>query len=212
MTYIDVISFREEAKRGAIYFQYGGEAKSIKFSKQKTGFGEKYFFICPTCGGRRTNLYIYDHDFVCRSCTPIRVYKGATDTTKNGYMNLSYRMRRLAEKNDLDIQFPFCYMNHPKPKRKHEERWCDLLAKLQALANMRNQAIFFNKRYSTEVIQSVLRARNVYLYVCDLYDLYKYFYDWDVGYTDFPGNKGNITASGLKSNCTPYQRRVLDWV
>ena len=186
-----------------------GEGMDIAFEKQRTGFGEKIFFKCPICGSRRTKLYVCQHRLVCRGCITYNPYYSITHTTKNGYENLSYRMRGFAKKHDIDLKFPFFYMDYPKPKWKHEERWCEILAILQALENMRNQAIFFNKRYKTIVIQSVLQGKNMFLYACELYDLYKYFYDWDEGYLMYPGNKEKIQVKGITSSCTPYQNRVL---
>jgi len=57
---------------------------------------------------------------------------------------------------------------------------------------MRIQALSFNKRYSEKTIRSVLQERNVLLYVLDLYDIDRYFYNWDIGYLEFPGNPNDI--------------------
>jgi len=83
------------------------------------------------------------------------------------------------------------------------------LLKLQALENMRNQAIFLNKRYSRRTIRSVLQEKNIFLYVCELYDLDKYFYNWDKGYTEFPGNSKDVEITDIVSNVTAYQRAAL---
>ena len=203
--------FKDTLQKGYYPSRISVEGKEVNaaFEKQRTGFGEKTFFKCPICESRKTKLYLVQDMLVCQGCITYQPYYDITHRTKNGYMSLSYRMEQLAEKYDIDIKLPFCYMDYPKPKYKHSERWCEILSKLQALENMRNQAIFFNKRYSTKVIQSVLQGKNILLYVCELYDLHKYFYDWDAGYVKFPDNKGDIKASGVTSDCTHYQNQVI---
>lgn len=45
----------------------------VELSRQKTGFGYKVFMVCPRCGSRRAELYMYRDELVCRDCYPVRV-------------------------------------------------------------------------------------------------------------------------------------------
>lgn len=160
--------------------------RSIQFSRQKTGFGNKMFFICPICGSRRTQLFLYKGELMCRECYPVPVYRRIKNVTQGSYKYIGYRMKRFAEMNGIIIKrFPFSYLDYEKPKYKHYEKWIDVIIKLQALENMRKQAHIFGVKYKPEVINSVFKGENIYLYVCELYDLEKYSYDWEEGYIKF---------------------------
>ena len=212
-TYIDIKDCVPRLKPGVKYAELqikSGSVYEVEFTRQKTGYGEKTFFVCPKCGSRRTKLYIWRGRLLCRECYPLPVYRGIKNVVMGGDDYISHRMMRFADKEGIQLKrFPFCYLDYEKPKYKHGERWCMTITKLQAFENMRNQAIFFRKRYSLPVINSILQERNAYLYALDLYDIYKYFYDWDRGYLEFPGNAGKVQASGVCSNATQYQMGVL---
>ena len=108
-------------------------------------------------------------------CVP--VYGSIKNVTPGGSDYIAHRMCSLARREDIPLRFQFHYLEYQKPKYKHFEKWHMTIAKLQSLENMRNQAIFFKKRYSLDTINSVLAERNIYLYVCNLHDLDPYFYD-----------------------------------
>lgn len=163
-----------------------GPEYNVQFASQKTGFGEKTFLVCPVCGSRRTKLYVCNDVLVCRDCYPLPVYSGIKNVTPGGYKYIAHRMHSFAKANGIQIKrFPFIYLEYEKPKYKHFEKWHDAITKLQALENMRNQAVFFRKIYPLEVVNSIFEDKNIYLYVCELYDLDTYFYDWEKGYEEF---------------------------
>ncbi|WP_312427106.1 hypothetical protein [Lacrimispora sp.] len=191
------------------YLSIDDQPFHVKITYQKTGFGEKPFLCCPECGCRRVKLYLFAGMLLCRDCLPYSIYRGLTHTTKGGHKYIKYRMQRLAAKNGIILKGPFHYANYPKPNGKNDDAWEMVLKKIQALENMRNQALSFNKRYSEKTIRSVLQERNILLYVFDLYDIDRYFYNWDEGYLAFPGNPNDIEASGLTSSANAYQRAAL---
>ena len=217
MHYIDVKDVMEVIKgseypgtdQSNAYLSIDDQPFHVKIKYQKTGFGEKPFLCCPECGSRRVELYLYIGRLLCRKCLPYSIYKGLTHTTKGGHKYIRYLMQRLAAKNKIILKGPFHYMNYPKPKGKNDDAWEMVLKKLQGLENMRIQALSFNKRYSEKTIRSVLQERNVLLYVLDLYDIDRYFYNWDIGYLEFPGNPNDIEVSGIFSNANAYQSVVL---
>ncbi|MDY4404215.1 hypothetical protein [Blautia sp.] len=165
-----------------------GKEYSVGFSKQKTGYGEKAFFICPMCGKRREKLYILGGSLLCRECYPDSIYRNIKNVPVGSSSYLAHRMRSLAKKEGIIIKrFPFCYMEYEKPIYKHFEKWHMAITKLQAMENMRFQAIFLRKRYHHEVINSILEERNTFLFTLDLYDMDRYIYDWEAGYREFVG-------------------------
>ncbi|WP_404820324.1 hypothetical protein [Lacrimispora sp. HJ-01] len=181
----------------------------VRIGYQKTGFGKKAFLYCPRCAHRRVKLYLCGGKLLCRDCLPYSIYSGLTHTTKGGSKYIKYRMQRFAAKNGIILKGPFHYYIYPKPKGKNDDAWEMILKKLQGLENMRIQALSFNKRYSEKTIRSVMQGKNTLLYVLDLYDIDKYFYNWDKGYIDFPGNPNDIEVSGIFSNANAYQSVVL---
>ena len=167
-----------------------GREYEVQFAGQRTGYGEKKFFICPRCGSRRTKLYLYGDWLLCRSCYPGELYRTIKNVTPGGDLYIAHLMRSLARKEQIELQrVPFCYLEYRKPKYRHFKKWHTAIVKLQALENMRNQAIFFNKRYPLDVIRGVLKGENALLYVCTLQELDQYFYNWEDGcrlYNRFP--------------------------
>lgn len=217
MHYIDVKDVKEVLKgsefpgtdQSNAYLSIDEQPFHVKITYQKTGFGEKPFLCCPKCGSRREKLYLYAERLLCRECLPYSIYRGLTHSTKGGSKYIKYRMQRLAANNRIILKGPFHYDNYPKPKGKNADEWEMILKKLQALENMRNQAIFLNKRYSDQTMRSVLQGNNALLYELWLYDLDRYFYNWDEGYLAYPGNPNDIETSGLTSNANAYQRAAL---
>ncbi|WP_024295627.1 hypothetical protein [Lacrimispora indolis] len=218
MHYIDIKSVMEVMKGSELsrtdqsnaYLSIDNQPFHVKITYQKTGFGEKPFLCCPKCGSRRVKLYLYSERLLCRECLPYSLYSGLTHTTKGGHKYIRYRMQRLAARNGIILKGPFHYDEYPKPKGKNDDAWEMILKKLQGLENMRIQALSFNKRYSDKTIRSVLLEKNILLYVLDLYDIDRYFYNWDKGYIDFPGNPNDIEVSGIFSNVNAYQSVVLE--
>jgi hypothetical protein len=217
MYYIDVKKVMEIIKesnypgtdRSNAYLSVENQPFHVRIAYQKTGFGEKSFLCCPECGSRRVKLYLDRKALLCRKCLPYSIYSGLTHSTEGGKKYIRYIMERVAMKNGIVLKVPFYYGDYPKPRGKNEDEWVMMLSKLQALENMRNQAIFLNKRYSRRTIRSVLREKNIFLYVCELYDIDRYFYNWDIGYLEFPGNPNDIEVSGIFSNANAYQSVVL---
>jgi hypothetical protein len=173
----DIKSKMNIADVSAVDFRFNGKPMHIEFASQKTGFGCKVFMVCPRCGSRRTELYMYRDNLVCRDCYPIRAYKTRQDSTDGGYEEISYRMERLAAKYGIQIEQPFLYyqMLFKKPKNMHQRTWELIIRQLQLLANMRFQALFFKTRYSPKAIRYALSHC---LYLFSLHDMEKYLIDW----------------------------------
>lgn len=152
---------------------------NIQFSRQKTGYGEKLFFVCPGCGCRRTKLYLCAGGLLCRECYPLPAYRGIKNSTPGGYDYIACRMLTLARQEGISLKFPFHYLEYRKPKYKHFAKWQEAIKKLQALENMRNQAIFFKKRYSLDTINRVYHNQHPLVSTCSLQELDKYFYRWE---------------------------------
>lgn len=174
-----------------------GKEYPVDFSKQKTGYGEKIFFVCPVCGKRRERLYISGESLLCRECYPDLIYRRIKNVPVGSNSYLVHRMRSLARREGITLKrFPFYYMDYEKPKYKHFEKWHMAITKLQALENMRVQELSLRKRYSLEVINSIFEERNMFLFILDLYDMDRYIYDWEYGYRYFLGG-GNKVAKGM---------------
>lgn len=63
--------------------------QTIEIDKQKTGYGYKHFFKCPTCGHRRQFLYMGDSLYLtCRKCIGRNVYKARTNIYDENIENI----------------------------------------------------------------------------------------------------------------------------
>lgn len=178
----DLVALGARTMESAVIHLEGVAEYTVDFTRQKTGYGEKLFLLCPLCGSRREKLYMYRGGLLCRECYPLPVYRSIKNLTMGSGAYIVHRMVSLAKREEIPFKrFPFCYLDYEKPKYRHFEKWHMAVMKLQALENMRNQAIFFKKRYSLDTINSVLEGKNQYLYVLALYDVNRNFYNWDVG-------------------------------
>lgn len=151
------------------------KVRTLTISPQKTGFGIRYFLVCPACGRRFQRLYLCGNRLLCRTCGNIPVYRGIQNSTKGGYTEIEYRMERFAGKHDIEFTYPFDYMNFLLDERVHSRGFRDKLRVLQALENMRFQCIFFRSKYGTRTVRSVLTGRhplllNKYVTLKDLRD------------------------------------------
>jgi len=187
--FIEISDFKEETAEGLSYRDIvdpdHGARTRICFDWQLTGFGEKPFLVCPVCGKRRVKLYDYDRQYICRQCYPINVYKGIQHTTPGGKDHIAYIMIRYAKKTGIEMKRgPFCYFDYDKPKYKNWDKWADDLKVLQALESMRFQAIFLQRIWSKETIDSILKRTNSYYNMFELGDIQSHplrLLNWDDG-------------------------------
>lgn len=173
----DIKAITNIANASAADFLCNDKPVHVELARQKTGFGYKAFMVCPWCGSRRVELYMYHDELICTDYYPVRVYKTRQDSTDGGYEEIGYRMNRLAARYGIQIEQPFFYyqMIFKKPKYMHQNTWEHILRQLQLLANMRFQALFFKKRYSPKFIRYALKHC---LYLYSLYDMEKYLIYW----------------------------------
>ncbi len=177
---IDIKQLKEilKPKTKKLKFTLEGHDHEIFISRQKTGFGEKCFMMCPTCGERFTKLYIVDGKLKCRKCGKVKAYRAIQNSTKGGYIDLQYRMENLAKKHNINFNYPFDYMQVATEQNLRIGKHQKLLKVLQALENMRFQAILYEKAYSTKTIKKVLKGEHPTMLLHTLMDLKKYLYPW----------------------------------
>lgn len=183
MHYIDVRNLKGKIKPDAqlVILGIGKRKQKILLAYQKTGYGQKRFFVCPGCEKRVEYLYITEKDILkCRQCSGIR-YKGIQDTTKGGYDEIAYRMKRYARKHDIDFDFPFTYLAFANDKRCNKQKFRHCLVVLQALENMRFQTLFYKTRYTSKLLNQVISGKHPLLHLLTLSDLREWLYDWHTG-------------------------------
>lgn len=179
--YIEIKDIKKLIDAGytVIKAKWADKQQKIYLKKLQVGKGERTFFICPCCGSNANKLYLDKFGYKCIHCTSLKVYSGIQNTTKGGYSYIEYKMERYAKNNGIGtFDYPFDYMQHPKPKWKHYDKWDRDLAVLQALENMRMQSICFNKIWDTQTIRNVINGRNKFL-ALSLTKLKRYFYPFD---------------------------------
>lgn len=183
MNYIDVRDLKGKIKPDAQLVTLGiGERKQkVLLVYQKTGYGQKRFFLCPSCEKRVEHLYVTSKGILkCRKCSGIR-YKGIQDTTKGSYDEIAYRMKRYANKHNIDFDFPFSYLAFANDKRCNKQKFRQYLTVLQALENMRFQALFYKTRYTSKLLNQVISGKHPLLQLLALSDLREWLYDWHTG-------------------------------
>jgi len=166
-----------------------GEKYRISIVKQKTGFGEKTFMICPFCGVKRTRLYIsretLNLGFLCWKCYPQDFYKGVTHHDPGSTRNIVYRMNRLSEEIGVVTKIPFNPWDYilDRPRYMRHYKWEQFLRRMTILENMRIQSIgagmigIPKRKYKAEVIDYFMaEAMNIDI---SFEDLRRDLRDWE---------------------------------
>ena len=115
---------------------------TVEITHQKTGFGVKRLFICAYCGRRCAKILKIDgyKPIFCPVCIPVNRHRYRQNLYDNGNDALiRWHMRRLAEKNGLDIRVPFCMIKHLDrcPPGMRWRKYYALLEKLHKLEMLR---------------------------------------------------------------------------
>lgn len=143
---------------------------AIYITKQKTGYGEKSFFICPKCGKRRTEIFLSnlavrnDLAFECRSCIDNNPYEKRCNLYDGGGTDLiEYKFFKLLDKIDSNksltnkhIPFDFIFYWNCRPKYMRYEKFEFILKQLTALEGMRMTNILQGKSYTPKEISRIL--------------------------------------------------------
>lgn len=150
----------------------------IELSWQKTGYGRRCFFVCPSCRKRFIKIYVVDERIRCQNCADLKPYYGIQYTTKGGYVELEYRMRRYSLKHDIRFAYPFDYEDFLFDSRMEKESFRCKIKILQALENMRQQAIFFKSTFTPKQIKAVLSYKHPTLLNHSINSLKNNYYLW----------------------------------
>lgn len=131
---------------------------NVYFAAQKTGYGTRRLFICPTCDERRMALFRFQGELYCRSCLPFDIYHYRRNLYDEGGTALIYwNMRRLlASVGITKITYPFEYQNYlfNRPRYIRQDKYAKTIKKAQMLENMRFCALFFNKTFTAADIRA----------------------------------------------------------
>lgn len=145
----------------------------------KTGYGARRLFVCPHCGKNKRILYYIQNSFMCAECGHYNPYKDIQNSTKGGSSELQYRMNRIAEKVGIKIQYPFDYFQVLTDPRASNKKFNEQIRVLQALENMRSQAIFYKIIYGNSIINQVIKGVHPLMEKLTLFDMRQTFWNWN---------------------------------
>lgn len=183
-----MITYYITVKEALLFDAQFREKNKIEISPQKTGFGTRYYMICPSCKGRRMRLYISksteEYGFLCRNCYPGGVYRNMTNQDTGSTRNIRYRMERLCKKAGVTPEYPFNPWSPSliKPDHISWNDWGKFIRRMTILESMRTQsrgapmAGLPKKRYSTKTIKYYMdEIMNIDLTLDELLEMR----DWD---------------------------------
>lgn len=181
--YIDVNQLKGHIKTDAqdVTIRIGDRTQVICLAYQKTGYGQKRFLVCPYCSKRVQRLYQTENsDWKCRKCSGVNPYYGIQNNTKGGCDEIGYRMKRIAEKNDITFTHPFNYLDFVFDKRMQKKKFRDCIKVLQAMESMRFYSLFYGATYEPKIIRMVTTGKHILL-KNTMNDLKNNIYDWNTG-------------------------------
>lgn len=145
--------------------------------KQRTGYGYKRLFKCPSCGERVQYLYVSD-TVKCRHCVGCNVYKDRTDIYPGSDKYICRLMCKIAKKHNIKLTVPFDYTKYllDKPPKVRLENWSKVLYKLQTLESMRTD--LWVRGGGTIDIKTIKYYLNEGLYTFTIHELKTYIIRW----------------------------------
>jgi len=159
----------------------GDKKQKISLAYQRTGFGQKRYFMCPNCSKRVEHLYSVNDYWSCRKCSGVNPYYGIQNNTKGGYDEIGYRMRKYADVHDIQFEFPFDYLAFIYDDRVRKAKFRNNLLVLQSLESMRFHSLFFKVTYKPKAIRSIINVQHPLMRKVTLMDLQNNIYDWNSG-------------------------------
>lgn len=183
MTCLEVSQLKGRIKSDAdhVIISSGEKKQMIHLAYQKTGYGQRRFFSCPSCSKRVQRLFWDGGKWMCSKCSNVNLYAGIQNQTKGGYDEIAYRMRKFANKNDIQFAFPFNYLDFRFDSRVGKKKFRQCMLVLQSLENMRFHSLFFHVTYKPSVIRSVTSGKHPLMQTVTLADLKDNIYDWKTG-------------------------------
>lgn len=199
---ITVKQIKDKCRPGAVAVTIGGndsrKEQTIDLHRERSGCCDRLFFLCPSCGKKSVVLYLSGKGWTCRTCCPVSPYEGIQNKTKGGADEIGYRMKRYANLKGISFDYPFSYTAFALDDRTRQEGFRNSLKVLQALENMRTQALFFGNRYTVKDFRQVTTLKHPLMKTCSCSDLQQYLYDWHTGKV-IQMDRNTIQASLVKT-------------
>ena len=149
---------------------------TVSMTRQRTGFGYRRYFLCPTCGRKCGKIHPANKRLYCQRCTPINLYGYRQSLYDEGGTGLIvWRMRKLVKTiSSQPIKWPFHYYDYllEKPPKMRHKKYRDTLMRLQILENMRFEVIFGGAQFRAADIRRYTDA--IYVDMFELWQVAKY--------------------------------------
>ena len=129
----------------------------VQLTMQRTGFGHRRYFLCPSCDRKCGKLHFQNEWLYCQKCTPQDIYKyrrGLYD--EGGERLIMWHMNKLIKSiSNKPIKWPFHYHDYlfGKPQGMSGRKFRNTLMKLQIMENMRFEVIFAGRRFKATHIK-----------------------------------------------------------
>jgi len=137
---------------------------TVRIIMQRTGFGQRRYFLCPACGRKCSKLYhinLLEAMLYCQRCTPINLYRYRQNLyDEGGRALITWHMKKLAAAiSDEPIKYPFSYLDYPiePPQGMRSKRYRNTLLKLQVMENMRVATYAYGCRFAGSDIRKYTR-------------------------------------------------------
>ena len=121
----------------------------VQLIRQRTGFGYRRYFQCPTCGrkcGVLNRIEGISGQLFCWKCSPIDFYAYRRNMhDEGGQALIIFHMKKLASSIGISIKFPYCCIDYfdECPPDMRWTRFYRVLEKLSRLENLRVIAIHY---------------------------------------------------------------------
>ena len=120
----------------------------VTITHNVTGFGQRRYFICPSCNRQCAKLHYLYRDWFCHVCIPQRQYAKRQNMYRRGRNLIKWHMDRLLTKNGLrDLK--------QRPKHMNKQKYDEIVTQYGRLFELLNFSIFFNYRPTAKSIKAI---------------------------------------------------------
>ena len=121
----------------------------VTITHHLTPFGQRRYFICPSCDRQCAKLHYLYRDWFCHVCIPQRLYAKRQNMYRRGRDLIKWRMDRLLTKNGLrDLK--------KRPKHMNKQKFDEIVTQYWRLFELFQFSIFYNYRPTAKHVKAVM--------------------------------------------------------
>ena len=122
----------------------------VTITHHATPFGQRRYFICPSCGRKCAKLHYYS-GWYCQACAPVRLYAKRQNMYRRGRDLVKLHMDRLLKKNGLALRDL-----KQRPKHMNKQKYDEIVMQYGRLSELHRFATYYNYKPTAKHIKAIM--------------------------------------------------------